>query len=438
VTAGEQPGYEGTASAWARHLRGAGTTPWLEFCSTRPPDPQPRDLGAAVTAATPRGLPGAAQLELVRRLAVRADRADRSQATPAEAAFAALADRVLARPAPGRGAADRPLVWPDDPSAPDDRRGAPSVDPASLGAGELLRLGAGLVVDLLLAGPVPDSGEADGLAAWAGARLRAWARMRTGAAYRVVGAPTGAAAVRAVLAAAGHPEGGREQKAQVFVVLDGIDSLLADAWALRVRRGSPTRWRTFVGARAARDLLPSSAALDEVAAFWAERVGPERTHLVVGAATAPATVAAVLGVPASAVIQPGLDRRVAGPLPPAATDVVRRVNAALRVRVPPDARSPLVDRLVTVLSWAPPPPGPGGLRVPNRHRHWAAAAGRRVARRLADGGYIVHGDLGVLGRPGAGAPGPRATVVLETMLDAVLVLAGVVPAEGPQAQGGRR
>ena len=75
------------AWSWVEHLRSGGTTPWAEW--VREP---------AAPADVPRGpLPGAAQLELVRRLALAYDGLPRG--LPREA-FSALADRPCAGPAP--------------------------------------------------------------------------------------------------------------------------------------------------------------------------------------------------------------------------------------------------------------------------------------------------------------------------------------------------
>lgn len=437
-TDAERARYESTADAWADHLRSGGTTPWLPFCSRRGPEPGADDRPAGPSRPWP-AEPRAVQLELVRRLALRARQ---SRAGPAPAAFTALADQVLSRPTPGRGSADRPLAWPEDPSAPADHRGAPPVDPSTLPAGELLRLSTGVVADLLVAlgppvGPPVAPGSALGRlagSALAGSGLRAWRRRRRPS-YRVLGSTAAAATVRAALAGAGPPLGGGLRDARVLVVVDSVDALLADAWASRVRHGSRTRWRTFVGACAARGTLPSSAGVDDLAAAWAARVGPDRVHVVAG--RTPEELAAALGLGAT----PTAPRDADGPLPPYAVDVVRRANAVLRLRVPRESRPWYAGRLTEVLgdvpAWAPSSPR-GGLRVPDRHRHWAATAGHRLARRLADAGYPVHGDLGVLSRQGGGPPGPPSRQTLEAMLDAVLVLGGAVPPGRPLAQGGRR
>ena len=104
------------AWAWIAHLRAGGTTPWRSWSSTD---------------AARRGpyLPGAQQLELLRRLNL----AGRPSPT--------LVERVLAASAPGRGRPDLELVGVDE----DRRFGPPAVDPAELPDDELLRVATGLL-----------------------------------------------------------------------------------------------------------------------------------------------------------------------------------------------------------------------------------------------------------------------------------------------------
>ncbi|MEC9052271.1 MAG: hypothetical protein VX747_07415, partial [Actinomycetota bacterium] len=73
------------AAAWVAHLREGGTTPWAEWAGT-------------VDGPTPPVLPGAQQLELLRRVNQRAAVPD------------ALVERVLTASAAGRGRPDLELV----------------------------------------------------------------------------------------------------------------------------------------------------------------------------------------------------------------------------------------------------------------------------------------------------------------------------------------
>ena len=103
------------AWGWVAHLREGGTTPW----ATGPDDAS--DAGPY--------LPGAQQLELLRRLNRRpARRRPR--------------DRVLAAPAPGRGRPDLAAGRAVAEARPSARR---PVDPADLSADELLRVATALL-----------------------------------------------------------------------------------------------------------------------------------------------------------------------------------------------------------------------------------------------------------------------------------------------------
>ncbi len=104
------------AWAWVAHLRSGGTTPWRSWTS-------------ADAADQGRFLPGAQQLELLRRLNL------------AGQPSAALVDGVLAASAPGRGRPDLELVGVDE----ERRFGPPAVDPAALPDDELLRVATGLL-----------------------------------------------------------------------------------------------------------------------------------------------------------------------------------------------------------------------------------------------------------------------------------------------------
>ena len=111
------------AWAWIAHLREGGTTPWRDWSSFSADDQG-------------RYLPGAQQLELLRRLNLA------GHPSPA------LVERVLAASAPGRGRPDLELVGVDETR----RFGPPAVDPAELSDDELLRVATGLLA-LDLASP---------------------------------------------------------------------------------------------------------------------------------------------------------------------------------------------------------------------------------------------------------------------------------------------
>jgi hypothetical protein len=381
-----RPGFQATAWSWVDHLRAGGTTPWLEWLRTAP-----ADAGADHAGRGP--VPGAAQLELVRRLA---GRRTGGRAGPG---FADLADRALRRSGPGRGPARLPLLWPDEDRP--RRVGAPPTDPAAVPADELARVGVGLLAELLAARPAPAVDEP------AAARRRLWAR-----AFHLAGAPVTTAHVRSALAAAGHVEGGR--RPEVVLLAEPLDVLLAQIWSTRVQHGAPVRWVTFAGRWARRDQLPPSADLATIAGFWGGRVGPERVHVVAGP-DARRTTADILGLRTEGPIAP-VDPRS---LSPAAVDLLRRLNRVLNVRFPEDVRSAHLRRVAGLLPEDPDP----ALDVPQRHRAWLDDRARRVADDLRAGGYAVHGDLAGLAPRHVGAPHPRRTDVLALVLDTCLRVA---------------
>lgn len=381
------PELRAAAWSWVDHLRAGGTTPWSRWVTMAPPEPGGLEGRGRI--------PGAAQLELVRRLAGRLDGA-------AGADFAALADRALARSGPGRGPAHIPLALPGD-EVPASRIGVPPADPGRLPADELARAGIGLLADLLATAPTPVP-EPD-----QPGRRRAWHT-----AFRLAGPPVTTAAVRRSLALAGHHEGGRTPA--VVLLAEPLDVALAQVWSMRVQRGAPVRWVTFAGRWARRDQLPPSADLPAIASWWAARVGRRRVHVVTGPdpRRTAATTAAVLGL--SHVDAGATDPRS---LPPAAVDVLRRLNRVLNVRLPADERT---ARLRWVTSRLPEDENPR-LAVPARARTWLEERAARVAEALSAGGYAVHGDLTGIAPRHDGAPHPRNAEVLDLVLATVLDVA---------------
>jgi hypothetical protein len=217
--------------------------------------------------------------------------------------------------------------------------------------------------------------------------------------------------VRRSLALAGHHEGGRSP--EVVLLAEPLDVALGQVWSTRVQRGAPVRWVTFAGRWARRDQLPPSADLVTIASWWADRVGPERVHVVLDADHR-RTAAAVLGL--SHVEAGATDPRS---LPPAAVDVLRRLNRVLNVRLPEAERVPRLRWLAGRL----PADDDPRLAVPARVRPWLEERAGRMADGLAAGGYAVHGDLTGIAPRHDGAPHPRNAEVLDLVLDAVLDVA---------------
>ncbi len=380
--------------AWADHLRSGGTTPWLQWLDQRPDEPAADQPGADPARGR---LPGAAQLELARRLATR------STAPAGDPGFVALADLALARSGPGRGPARLPLLWPRE--GPGRRHGAPPTDPATVPPAELVRLGVGLLAELLLRSgrrpePRPPGREP---------RRRPWHT-----AFHVAGAPVTVAQVRAGLAAAGHVQGGR--RPEVVLLAEPLDTVLAQVWSRRVQDGDPVRWATFLRRWARRDAVPPAADLAATARFWADRVGPSRVHVVTGPRLR-RTAVEVLGLDSA---EPGsaAPSDVPGPrsLSPAAVDLLRRLNRVLGVRASGDERGEHLRRATALLPVTPDPV----LAVPPRLRDWLDERAAGVADDLRAGGYAVHGDLARIAPRHAGATHPRRPDVLALVLDTCL------------------
>ena len=342
-----------TAWSWVEHLRNGGTTPWARW--TAP----------ASSAACPTGrLPGAAQLEDVRRLAGRRGAGGGD--------FTELADLVLARSGPGRGPGEIPLARQG--SAPSPRTlGPPAIDPSDVPVEELVRVCVGVLCDLVTERPPLEPRNRP--------RRRPWTK-----GFHLAGPPVSAASLRASLASAGHVEGGR--KPQVIIVSGTLDDMLREAWTARVQNGTNVRWSRFVGKLVEAERLPGPADLPAVAARWAARVGAGRVHVVAAHDNEEVrrTVGKILGVAAP----PDTDPEAADllPLPPPGVDVLRRLGAVLNVRVGQDRRRPVLRQAARHLLGGGAP-----LVVPDRYGDWARERSERMAEELWAGGYAVHGDL---------------------------------------------
>ncbi|RYU10322.1 hypothetical protein [Nocardioides iriomotensis] len=382
------------ARSWVAHLRSGGSTPWAEWL---------RSPGPAGGYDGP--VPGAAQLELVRRLA------GARPAGVADAAFTTLADRALRRSGVGRGQPDLPLLVPGRTTAPGV--GAPPTDPADVPVDELLRIAVGLLADVVVeAGPLP-------------ARTLPQRRLLPRRRFHLAGAPVSVDALRTSLAAAGEVEGGWSP--EVLLVVRPLDVHLAEVWSTRVQHGAPVRWGTFAGRWARRDVLPPSADFPRIAAHWAGKVGPSRVHVLVDPTLADA--ARLVGLRrAPAAARDGFDVHA---LPPAGTELLRRLNRVLNVRVRDDEREGLVRRARALL----PARAAAPLALPEPYRAWAERRAEEVAATLRAGGYPVHGDLAGIAPRHLGAAAPRRSEVLSAALETCLVLAAADGAGGRPSRG---
>jgi hypothetical protein len=358
------------AWAWLAHLRSGGTTPWSDWTG----------LGGADRPSA--ALPGAQQLELLRRLNL------------AGAPGPRLVQRVLDASAAGRGSPDLELVG----AAADSPFGPRPVDPGLLPTDELLRVATTLVAEELA--------ETSSVAAAAQRRLP-WRR-----GHLVVGDPAVARAAGEALAARGRAPG---PKAPVTVVGGPLAALLADMWVERCFTGSVPGWRAWLAGLEERRRVPPPVDLAQVAARWSQRRGPSRTTVILDQGQVPRRLGVRLRQ------RPSVD----------AAELARRTAPVLGLMVPPHHLSRLLDevlrqRLLDV-SGVSDPVRPG---VPEQRAAWVD----RRARRMADA--ISRGDYAVVGNPRQVLPAevPGAAPSPEGALDLAIRVLGAGLADGGERQ----
>ncbi len=353
---------ERRAWGWVASLREGGTTPWAAW------------TGEA--EARGRVLPGAQQLELLRRLN------EAGRPTPA------LVRRVLEASAPGRGRPDLELVGAVDPGP----FGPRPVDPADLPDDELVRVATSVLAEDLAATALPDPPRS-GRPPW---------RRR----FRLVGDPWLADAARHALGERGRHPGGRG--ATVLVLGDDLATMLTDAWCSRVLGEGAPPWRDWLDDSVSRDRVPPRVDVLRALRTWSDRVGRDRVRLVLDPAALP---------------------RLAGtrrPLPPVAAlsadgaELARRTAPVLGLLALPERRARLLREALLprlVAAGGPPlgvPPGLGG---------WVHDRAERVRREVLAAGYPVVGDVDrLLPRVREGAREPSDAGVLD--LAVRLLLAG--------------
>jgi hypothetical protein len=350
---------EARAWGWVAHLRDGGTTPWAAWGSL-----------AAADEQSGRYLPGAQQLELLRRLN------ERRLPSPE------LAERVLGASAPGRGRPDLGLVG----VLPESGFGPPPVDPGELPADELVRVATALIAEDVVAAGHPLE-----------PRTPRLLRRR----YRLLGDPDVTDVVRDVLVADGRPPGGR--RATVVVAGTDLSSMLVHTWTARSLGAGVRPWPEWVAAQIRRGRPPERVDLAALAEKWAARVGASRVHVV-------------LDDPRRAVRLTGRRRRVAPPpqLSADAVELARRTAPVVGSLVTPERRSALMrHRLRPVLAAYPGP----ALRVPPRAHAHLVRQTADLRRRLAAGDYAVHGALpepveGLLDGSGVTAPDEERVLAL--------------------------
>lgn len=349
------------AWGWFDHLRDGGTVPWLEWSSEGP------SRGSV--------LPGAQQLELLRRLNL-------SGSVPSP-----LVTRVLEASAPGRGRPDLELVG----AVPPRSFGPPPADPADLPLDELLRVATGLLAEDLVAAGVPEPVRP--------ALTRPW-RARC----RLVGDPLLVAPRRADLIARGRPLGGRGTP--VLILGADVGRLLVDTWTARCLSYGALPWSAFLRRARRLDAVPPPGDLLRTARAWRERVGPAKVQVVLDLDELPRLVR-VRRPPAG------------GPtLSADAVELARRVGQVLGLLAVPDERRALLHQvLVPRLVDAPGDP----LVLPARHLPWAREQARLMRDGLLEDGYAVHGDPdGLLPVERPGVPRPSDPEVLALALRLLL------------------
>lgn len=337
------------AWGWVAHLRSGGTTPWTRWSAEAP--------------ATARVLPGAQQLELLRRL---------NLAGPVPPG---LAERVLVAPASGRGKPDLPLAG----DLPHPVYGPQPVDPAELPADELVRVATSLLAEDLVALGVP---------APAAPRPRPWRRH-----YRFLGDPLLAASHREHLVSRGRPPGGRG--GQVLVLAGPLDRMLADTWTRRCFERGSGAWPQWLRFWRERGELPPRIDLPRAIEAL------HRRRELVRVVTDQQRLPGLLGVASlPPVRRPGAD----------AAELARRIAGVTGLLAEPQHRADLMSRTL----WPRmPATGTAPVAVPAEHREWLERCAARMARQLRRAGYPVVGDLAALAPSGAvAAPGDLDAAVL--------------------------
>jgi hypothetical protein len=345
---------ERRAWGWIAHLLDGGTTPWQDWREAGEPQTgqtgQPGQLGQLDQVG--RYLPGAQQLELLRRINL--------VGRPS----AELARQVLDASAAGRGRPDLELSGVGRRSS----FGPDPVDPGDLPAGELVRVAASILADQLVDSGAPAE-VPPGKPAW-------WRR-----GYRLVGDPEIADDLRAQLIARGRAPGGR--RAVVYVCGSDLGTMLGHAWTQRAFGEGVNAWREWLRALRERRELPPRADLLAACRVWADRVGKDRVQVVLE----PGTVASLVG-----------ERRpltVPGTVPGEGGELARRVGSVLGLLVRPEERAsllssrlrPRVDASLAGLRGGRP------LVVPPAHRDWVEREAERLRHGIERAGYAVHGDL---------------------------------------------
>lgn len=369
------PVSDGRARAWGwvAALRAGSTIPWAQWAQWA----QGAESSGETAPPTGRDLPGAHQLELVRRVNLAGGLSGSSGPGRRD-----LVERILVASPTGRGLPDRDLVG----AVPVRSWGLPPVDPGELHDGDLLPVAARLVAeDLLAGGPTTPQQPPTGAARLATLPRRVTRRLSRRRGHQVVGAPWLAWTARNELMHRGRPLGGPAHPHHTVVVV-GQDpaTMLVDAYTARAFDTGGPAWERWLRSGAGRS-LPRRADLAHVAEPWARTTPHDRLVVVVD----PAALPEVLDLPDRA-------RASLAPARPtaAAIDLARRVAPPLGLWVDGAERRRLLRRrlLPALLADAEThPSAPLGLPAALEPRVRRRA--ERVRERVRAAGYPVAGDL---------------------------------------------
>ena len=399
------------ARSWVAHLEAGGTTSWADWVDqvgTAPAAATTPEVPPATASGDRAGLelPGAAQLELLRRL---------NQEGP----LPPLGDHVLTRPGPGRGGVHLPLSWPPvRPTAP---------------AAEVRRVAVGVLADLTATLEEPPRRK----------RRTRTPRRRHGPTFVLEGLPLTVAALREELATAGLVEHRprppwftfRRRSGDlpdlVLVVAGPVDEALHEVWTRRVLDGAHRSWRGFLSTWAARDALPPSADLGRALEHWVSRVGPGRVHLLVVPRGDEDDLAGwvedLLGHRSDGV-------PLGGDAPwPAYVDLLRRVNDVLPFLLPEEGQERARRALVSLLREEGH--GPRRVGLPRGRRQWAARSAERLIDAVRASGVTVHGDLHALASHAPSARGVRAVDTLAAAVRMIQRIEQTGPRTGSAGEG---
>ena len=373
------------AWAWIAHLRAGGTTPWRSWTATDASDAAPPPqastraepiAGSARSARLGRYLPGAQQLELLRRLNL----AGRPSST--------LVERVLTASAPGRGRPDLELVGADEAR----RFGPPAVDPADLSDDELLRVATGLLALGLVERRESTVTRPDPR------HVRVTRRFRTR--YELAGDPWLAASYTGQLVADGRPPGGGGRS--VHVLGADLPTMLAHTWAAGAFGTGVPSWPDFLARLRARRRLPRRVDLPGVVERFSARPHTGRVGVVLDLGELPGLV----GVRR---LDPVTD------LPAHSSELARQVGSALSLHVLPAEQAALLSEVLR-----PRLAGVDGAlpEVPPEHRDWVEDAAFGLRQRLLRARYPVVGDPdGLLPTWSEHPPGSVLGLAIELLLE---------------------